>query len=62
MRHDYPEEGFIADGGLYDAAFDPWLESGPYAGRATHEAHGPLKTEASCLVLEISLPNRKRMT
>lgn len=58
-RHDYPEEVFIVDGRLYDAAFDVWLEPGHYASRAPQELHGPFKTEAGCLVLEISFPNRK---
>jgi hypothetical protein len=26
--HDYPEEVFIVEGSLYDAAFDRWLEKG----------------------------------
>lgn len=58
-RHDYPEEVFIVDGRLYDAARDLWLEPGHYASRAPHELHGPFKTEAGCLVLEVSFPNRK---
>lgn len=53
---------FIADGRLYDAALDRRLKSGPNTGRATHEAQGQFKTEVGCLVLEISFPNRKRMT
>lgn len=57
-RHDYPEEVFIVSGCLYDEAFDLWLEAGYYASRPPGEVHGPYRTEAGCLVLEISFPNK----
>ena len=57
--HDYPEEVFIIEGKLYDAAFDLWLEAGHYASRPPGEVHGPFRTESGCTVLEISFPNRR---
>ncbi len=56
--HPYPEEVFIVSGRLHDAAFDLWLEAGHYASRPPGELHGPFKTDAGCVVLEISFPNR----
>jgi hypothetical protein len=58
--HEYPEEVFIVQGRLFDAAFDMWLETGHYASRPPGEVHGPFRTEGGCLVLEVSFPNRKR--
>jgi hypothetical protein len=57
--HDYPEEVFIVSGRLYDHAFDLWLESGHYASRPPGEVHGPFKTDAGCVVLELSFPMRR---
>jgi hypothetical protein len=57
--HDYPEEIFIVSGRLYDQAFEMWLEQGHYASRPPGEVHGPFRTEAGCLVLEISFPNKR---
>lgn len=57
--HDYPEEVFIVSGRLYDAAFGVWLESGHYASRPPGELHGPFKTDAGCVVLEVSFPSRR---
>lgn len=57
--HDYPEEIFVVQGRLYDAAFGIWLEEGHYASRPPGELHGPFKTGTGCLVLEVSFPNRK---
>jgi hypothetical protein len=57
-RHDYPEEVFIVSGKLYDAAFSRWLAQGDYTSRPPGELHGPFRTEAGCIVLEISFPNR----
>lgn len=56
--HAYPEEVFIVSGRLYDHAFGRWLESGDYASRPPGELHGPFKTDAGCVVLEVSFPNR----
>lgn len=56
--HAYPEEVFIVSGRLYDTAFDLWLEAGHYASRPPGEPHGPFKTDAGCMVLEVSFPNR----
>ena len=56
--HDYPEEVFIVDGSLYDAAFDRWLRKGDYASRPPGEVHGPFRTDEGCLVLEISYPSQ----
>ncbi|NJL99124.1 MAG: hypothetical protein HC924_10080 [Synechococcaceae cyanobacterium SM2_3_2] len=56
--HPYPEEVFIVSGRLYDQSFDKWLEAGDYASRPPGEVHGPFRTEAGCLVLEISFPNK----
>lgn len=56
--HDYPEEVFIVSGRLYDEAFGLWLEAGHYASRPAGERHGPFKTEAGCVVLEVSFPRR----
>ena len=56
--HEYPEEVFIVSGRLYDQAFDMWLEAGYYASRPPGELHGPFKTDAGCVVLEISFPNK----
>jgi len=56
--HTYPEEVFIVSGRLYDKAFDRWLETGHYASRPPGEVHGPFKTDAGCVVLELSFPNR----
>jgi hypothetical protein len=58
-QHDYPEEVFIVSGRLYDAAFDVWLETGHYASRPPGETHGPFRTDAGCLVLELSFPGRR---
>ncbi len=58
--HAYPEEVFIVNGRLYDAAFQMWLETGHYASRPPGEIHGPFKTDTGCVVLEISFPNRGR--
>lgn len=57
-HHRYPEEIFILEGKLYDAAFDKWLESGDYASRPSGEIHGPFKTDIGCIVLEISYPSQ----
>jgi len=56
--HRYPEEVFIIEGRLYDAAFDKWLEAGDYASRPPGEVHGPFKTDVGCLVLEVSYPSQ----
>ncbi|MBF2099085.1 MAG: cupin domain-containing protein [Gloeomargaritaceae cyanobacterium C42_A2020_066] len=56
--HSYPEEVFVVSGRLYDQAFDCWLEPGHYASRPAGEVHGPFRTEAGCLVLEVSFPTR----
>ncbi|MEM7436765.1 MAG: cupin domain-containing protein [Myxococcota bacterium] len=56
--HDYPEEVFVVEGRLYDAAFDQWLEKGDYASRPPGEVHGPFRTEEGCLVLEVSYPSQ----
>jgi len=56
--HDYPEEIFVVSGSLYDQAFDMWLETGHYASRPPGEVHGPFRTEAECVVLEVSFPNK----
>jgi hypothetical protein len=56
--HEYPEEVFIVEGRLYDAAFDRWLEKGDYASRPPGEPHGPFRTDEGCLVLEISFPSQ----
>lgn len=56
--HAYPEEIFIVSGRLYDAAFDLWLEQGHYASRRAFEVHGPFKTDAGAVVLEVSFPKR----
>lgn len=56
--HPYPEEIFIVSGRLYDQAFGLWLEAGHYASRPPGEMHGPFKTDAGCVVLEVSFPNR----
>ena len=56
--HTYPEEIFVIEGSLYDAAFDRWLFKGDYASRPPGEVHGPFRTEEGCLVLEISYPGQ----
>jgi hypothetical protein len=56
--HPYPEEVFIVSGRLFDQAFDMWLEAGHYASRPPGELHGPFKTDAGCVVLELSFPSR----
>ena len=56
--HDYPEEIMIIQGRLYDAAFDRWLETGDYASRPPGEVHGPFRTDAGCVVLEMSYPGQ----
>ena len=56
--HDYPEEIMIIQGRLYDAAFDRWLETGDYASRPPGELHGPFRTDAGCVVLEMSYPGQ----
>jgi hypothetical protein len=56
--HAYPEEVFVVSGRLYDAAFDLWLEQGCYASRRAFETHGPFRTEAGAVVLEVSFPGR----
>jgi ChrR Cupin-like domain len=56
--HLYPEEIFIVSGRLYDSAFGMWLETGHYASHPPGELHGPFKTDAGCVVLEISFPGR----
>lgn len=56
--HAYPEEVFIVSGRLFDGAFNRWLETGDYASRPPGELHGPFKTDAGCVVLEVSFPNR----
>lgn len=60
--HPYPEEVFIASGRLFDKAFGLWLEPGHYASRPPGEAHGPFRTDAGCVVLETSFPNRTHQT
>lgn len=57
-KHDCPEEVFIIEGTLYDAAFDRLLEKGDYASRPPGEVHGPFRTEEGCLVLEMSCPSQ----
>ena len=56
--HSYPEEVFVVSGRLYDHAFGLWLEAGHYASRPPGEHHGPFSTDAGCVVLEVSFPNR----
>ena len=55
--HDYPEEIFIVEGSIYDAAFDRWLRPGDYASRPPGELHGPFRSDEGCLVLEVSFPS-----
>jgi len=57
--HEYPEEVFIVSGRLYDQAFGMWLEAGHYASRPPGEIHGPFRTDAGCVVLELSFPNKR---
>jgi len=57
--HNYPEEIFILTGGLYDEAFNTWLEAGHYASRPPGEVHGPFRTDVGCVVLELSFPNKR---
>ena len=56
--HDYPEEVFIVEGTLYDAAFDRHLTKGDYASRPPGEVHGPFRTQEGCVVLELSYPSQ----
>lgn len=56
--HRYPEEIFVIEGRLYDAAFELWLNAGDYASRPPGEIHGPFKTDIGCTVLEISFPSQ----
>ena len=56
--HEYPEEVFVVSGRLYDHSFDMWLETGHYASRPPGEIHGPFTTDAGCVVLELSFPNK----
>ena len=56
--HSYPEEIFVVEGRLYDAAFDLWLEAGDYASSPPGEVHGPFRTDTGCVVLEISHPSQ----
>ena len=56
--HPYPEEVFVVSGRLFDQAFGIWLEAGCYASRPPGEVHGPFRTDAGCVVLEVSFPNR----
>ncbi|KAF0653245.1 hypothetical protein L107_09921 [Cyanobium sp. Copco_Reservoir_LC18] len=56
--HPFPEEIFIVSGRLFDGAFGLWLEAGHYASRPPGEVHGPFRSEAGCLVLDISFPQR----
>jgi hypothetical protein len=56
--HPYPEEVFIVSGRLWDDAFEQWLEAGHYASRPPGEVHGPFRSEAGCVVLEVSFPDR----
>jgi hypothetical protein len=58
--HSYPEEIFMLQGRLYDAAFNQWLQTGDYASRPPGEVHGPFKTDTGCIVLEISYPGQSR--
>jgi hypothetical protein len=57
-RHVYPEEVLIVSGRVFDEAFGQWLEQGHYASRPPGELHGPFKTDAGRIVLELSFPNR----
>ena len=56
--HAYPEDVLIVSGRLYGHAFGRWLEAGDYASRPPGELHGPFKTDAGCVVLDVSFPNR----
>jgi hypothetical protein len=56
--HDYPEEVLIVEGRLYDVAFDRWLCAGDYASRPAGDVHGPYKSEAGCVVFEVSFPSQ----
>ena len=58
--HAYLEEVFIVSGRLRDAAFGRRLETGDYASRPPGELRGPFKTDAGCVVLEVSFPNRSQ--
>lgn len=55
--HLYPEEVFVV-GRLHDRAFDLWPEAGHRASRPPGELHGPLRTDAGRVVLEVSFPDR----
>jgi hypothetical protein len=55
---EYPEEIFVVEGRLYDAAFDRWFEAGGYVSRPSGEVHGPFKTDIGCVVLEMSYPSQ----
>lgn len=57
--HDYPEEIFVLEGSLYDAAVDAWIGAGDYASRPPGELHGPFRTEVGCVVLEVSYPSQR---
>ncbi len=60
--HPYPEEVFVVVGRIHDEAFGLWLEAGHYASRPPGELHGPFRTDVGCVVLEVSFPNRIRLS
>ncbi len=57
--HAYPEEILIVSGRLWDAAFGMWLDTGHYASRPSGEVHGPFRSDAGCVVLDVSFPQRQ---
>ena len=58
VSHTYPEEVYILEGELYDAAFDRTLHTGDYASRPPGEKHGPFRSKRGCVVLEIAYPDK----
>jgi len=58
VSHSYPEEVYILEGDLHDAAFGRILRVGDYASRPPGEKHGPFRSERGCVVLEMAYPDK----
>jgi hypothetical protein len=55
-RHDYWEEVYILEGDFTDLTLGEAFGPGMYACRPAGMAHGPWRTEAGALILEIRYP------
>ncbi|MDX8053218.1 cupin domain-containing protein [Lentzea sp. BCCO 10_0798] len=53
IRHDYHEEVYLLEGDLADLTLGRTFHAGDFASRRPGMPHGPYRTDAGCVMLEI---------